>query len=253
MPKSAEIVSSRIRSLIVRGELQPGDNLPSEAELILQYGVSRPTLREAIRILEWEGLITISRGARRGATVLAATPDLISRAAGLALQARGATLGDVYLARTFLEPAAARLAAETRPVEAARVLQVALDKELDCVARRLEQVLEEAITEFHQCLMEACGNVTLAMLAYALSDLIDRHQQLVYSGRQLDKESPEQLDLRWRQVFYGVKSHARLVNIIRRGDGDAAEAHWRKHMHGAGKFWLKQTADASIIEVLKEL
>ena len=253
LPKSAEIVSSRIRNLIVRGELKPGDNLPAEAELILQYGVSRPTLREAVRILEWEGLIAISRGARRGAAVLAATPDLISRAAGLALQSRGATLGDVYLARSFLEPVAARLAAETRPEEAVRALQVVLDKELKRVPCRNEQDLEEAISEFHQTLMESCGNATLAMLAYALSDLIDRHQNLVYSRRQLDKETPQQKKLRWQQILHGVKSHARLVKIIQRGDGDAAEDHWRKHMTGAGKFWLKNIAHKSVIDVLEEL
>ena len=64
VPKTAELVAGRIRRSIVTGELRTGDSLPSEAHLITDFQVSRPTIREAIRILESEGLISVSRGAR---------------------------------------------------------------------------------------------------------------------------------------------------------------------------------------------
>ena len=64
VPKTAELVASHLRRQIVRGELKEGDALPPESALMEQFGVSRPTLREAFRVLESEALISVRRGAR---------------------------------------------------------------------------------------------------------------------------------------------------------------------------------------------
>src|SRR5580704_2051753 len=69
VPKTAELVAAELRRKIVRGELAEGDALPSEAALMADFAVSRPTLREAFRVLESESLISIRRGARGGARV----------------------------------------------------------------------------------------------------------------------------------------------------------------------------------------
>lgn len=66
VPKTAELVVKQIRNAIIRGELADGDMLPAEAHLIAGCEVSRPTVREAVRILESEGLVTVARGARGG-------------------------------------------------------------------------------------------------------------------------------------------------------------------------------------------
>ena len=66
-PKTAELIAGHIRRQIVRGELREGDTLPSELNLMEQFGVSRPTLREAFRILEAESLISVRRGLRQAA------------------------------------------------------------------------------------------------------------------------------------------------------------------------------------------
>src|SRR4051812_10355634 len=70
-PKLAHIVAQRLRRRIANGELPPGSSLPREADLMTQFGVSRPALREALRVLEAESLISLGRGARAGATVMA--------------------------------------------------------------------------------------------------------------------------------------------------------------------------------------
>src|SRR4051794_8165047 len=64
VPKTAELVARRIRRQIVTGELKEGDALPPESQLMADFTISRPTLREAFRILESEALITVRRGAR---------------------------------------------------------------------------------------------------------------------------------------------------------------------------------------------
>ena len=104
VPKTAELVATQLRNQIIRGELREGDALPPESTLMEQFGVSRPTLREAFRVLESEALISVRRGARGGARVHAPNGDVAARYAGLVLQFRGATLADVYEARKAIDP-----------------------------------------------------------------------------------------------------------------------------------------------------
>src|SRR5215218_6683547 len=113
-PKTAELIATHIRRQIVRGELKEGDTLPPEVRLMEQFGVSRPTLREAFRILETESLISVRRGSRGGAQVMAPDLSVAARYVGLLLQLQGATIVDVYEARMVLEPVCARLLAECR-------------------------------------------------------------------------------------------------------------------------------------------
>jgi GntR family transcriptional repressor for pyruvate dehydrogenase complex len=69
VPKTAELMAAKIRGEILAGTLRPGDRLPSEDSLMSSFGVSRPTLREAIRLLEADELLDVRRGARGGAVV----------------------------------------------------------------------------------------------------------------------------------------------------------------------------------------
>ena len=114
MPKTAELVAAELRRKIVRGELAEGDALPSEAALMAEFAVSRPTLREAFRVLESESLISIRRGARGGARVQLPDGNVAASYAGLVLEYRGTTLQDVYDARTFIEAPCAALLAQRR-------------------------------------------------------------------------------------------------------------------------------------------
>src|SRR5882724_52640 len=94
VPKVAELVAEKIRSQIARGAFQPGDSLPSETELMQRFGVARPTMREAIRILESESLISTRRGAQSGAEVRSVDASALARRAGLLLQMNATTWED---------------------------------------------------------------------------------------------------------------------------------------------------------------
>src|SRR5262249_39282567 len=104
-----QMVADDIRSQILRGDLRTGDALPSERELRESYRLSRPTLREAMRILEAESLIETIRGKKGGAVVTAPEPEVAIRQAGIVLQLSGTTIADVYFARSIIEPPAVRL------------------------------------------------------------------------------------------------------------------------------------------------
>src|SRR3546814_2210868 len=82
VPKTSELVADQIRAQIVRRELTEGDSLPPEGALMTTLGISRPTLREAFRILEAENLISVVRGSRSGARVHQPSTELVSRYAG---------------------------------------------------------------------------------------------------------------------------------------------------------------------------
>ncbi len=89
VPKAGELVAANLRRRIITGELGAGDPLPNESVLMEQFGVSRPTLREAFRILESESIITVLRGARGGARVMAPDASVAARYTGLLLQYQG--------------------------------------------------------------------------------------------------------------------------------------------------------------------
>src|SRR5206468_3930986 len=103
MPKAAALVATRVRRRIVRGELKADDALPPEAELMRQFGISRPTLREALRILEAEGLISVRRGARGGARVQAPSPEAAVNYVGLLLEFEHTSVADVLATQAVLE------------------------------------------------------------------------------------------------------------------------------------------------------
>ena len=88
-PKTAELVAGTLRRMVVDGQLKEGDYLPNEAELMTHFGVSRPTLREAVRVLESERLVEVRRGSRTGARVRVPGPEIVARPAGLLLELSG--------------------------------------------------------------------------------------------------------------------------------------------------------------------
>src|SRR5690349_12292270 len=114
-----QMIADELRALIVGGELSEGDSLGHEPDLVERFGVSRPSLREALRILEAEGLITVVRGALGGVVVHEPNERMTARTAALVLQARNVPLADVYDARTLIEPTAVRVVAGARGRKAA--------------------------------------------------------------------------------------------------------------------------------------
>src|SRR5271167_1979222 len=112
VPKAAEIVARTLRRMVVEGELKDGDFLPNEAELINHFGVSRSTVREALRLLESDGLVEVRRGSRSGARVRMPGFEIVARPVSLLLQVSTATIADVMTARSAIEAVAARLLAQ---------------------------------------------------------------------------------------------------------------------------------------------
>lgn len=233
-PKTAELIAHHLRRQIVKGDLKPGETLPPEVQLMEQFGVSRPTLREAFRILETESLIGVRRGARGGARVLEPDPMVAARHVGLLLQLQGTTVQDVYEARMVTEPPCARLLAEVRTDQDVADLRAVVEELRELVAGGFEQTPDlsrwSGVTyRFHELIMQRCGNRTLAVQGAVLADIVETHLQLSLAKGMGEIEQPA----RFQKT---IKSYSKLVDLVEKGDGPGAEAHWRSHMENAAKY-----------------
>jgi DNA-binding FadR family transcriptional regulator len=217
VPKTAELVADRLRKQIVRGELREGESLPAEATLTEQFGISRPTLREAFRVLETEQLITVRR---------APSAAMVARYAGFYLEHDGASLTDVLEARVAIESPAAGLAAQRRTDDDLERLRAAIAECEQLAADRRRLVLQ--FSEFHALVVAAAHNRTIALLHAVLREIIDMAK------------------LRWlavddgpnRALDRGATSHRELVELIATGDAVRAEALWRTHLTDANRYLL---------------
>lgn len=233
-------IADELRRLIVNGELSEGDSLGREPELVERFGVSRPSLREALRILETEGLVEVVRGLHGGVVVREPSHRMTARTAALVLQSRNVPLADVFEARSMLEPLAAKaLAASRRRRGAAAELGGLVDEEQRVIED--PDAFGEANARFHERLVALAGNQTLGIVAEMLNEIVVRAVSAVSRGEDITGS----IATRRR----GVKSQQRLLELIEAGDAAAAEEHWRAHMGIVGKVMLGQEAE-TVIDLL---
>jgi DNA-binding FadR family transcriptional regulator len=231
--KKPQQVADELRARILNGEVSEGDSLGREPDLIEQFGVSRPSLREALRILEAEGLISVVPGMFGGVVVHEPDRRVSARTAALMLQSRNVSLADVYDARGILEPAAVWVIAQSPTRQAAAT-------ELRKLIAAQEKVIHDpdaygqANAVFHERLISLAGNETLTIIAEMLSEVVLRAVTAV------SKTGPatESLAIRRR----GLRSQKHVADLIDAGEALQAEAHWRSHMAAVGRVMLGQAA-----------
>jgi GntR family transcriptional regulator, transcriptional repressor for pyruvate dehydrogenase complex len=223
-PKAGELVAAELRRRIVHGELGDGDFLPTETELMGHFNVSRPTLREAVRVLESEGLVEVRRGSRTGARVCIPGPEIVARPAALLLELSGAKLADVMNTRMAIEPIAARMLAESSTGKARNELRRLIDS---LPGPDDDTALARAAAHLHRRIFELSGSPTLAVVAGMLHEITERHI------RASIRSNSNRAAL---QVAYPklVKSFNRLHDLVVAGNASGAEQHWRKHMESTG-------------------
>lgn len=200
---------------------------------MLEFNISRPTLREAVRILESEGLITVRRGARGGAKVQEPSAAVAARYAGLVLQHRNVDLDDVLTARVVVEaPAARTLAARRDRVTSANRLQACLDSFQRGGASRFH--------EFNALVVELAGNETLVLLTAMLEHI----SQLATMSFMMEHHPEEQSLARSAQ-----RARQKLIDHIRAGDAEAADRLWRAHLSESGRWLTKGSGAATIVDL----
>jgi len=241
-----ERVADALRKLIISGELGEGDSLGTEPELIERFGVSRPSVREALRILETEGLIEVVRGVRGGVVVHHPDQRQTARTAALVLQARNVSLADVFEARTIIEPAAVRLVAVGRGRKgAAKRLRELIAAQESCLDDPV--AFGRANAAFHEELVSMAGNQTLTIVAEMLNEVVARAVTAVSQAASAASATGSTATRR-----RGVRSQYRLADLVEAGDAEVAEQHWRTHMGIVGKIVLGQQAK-TVVDLMDHL
>jgi DNA-binding FadR family transcriptional regulator len=244
VPKTSEIVADKIRAQIIRGELNEGDTLPPEGLLMDNLGISRPTLREAFRILEAEGLISVVRGSRTGAKVHKPSVELVSRYAGYVLESQGTTIADLYQARLAIEPSVVRWLATDKGAGSTVRLRNLIARMHSLLDEDRHDDFIDLVEVFHQNLVAASGLKTLTFLNRMLLNLAGRHQ------REYQRRHPRSADARRKSTRAGVRSYEKVVDLIEAGDVEAAVAHWRLHLNNANATWTGEGEGGRVVESL---
>ena len=216
--KRSEVIAHELSQYIVDSGLAPGTMLPREKEMLEQLGVGRTTLREALRILEIRGLLTIRSGPGGGPVVRTPQPADLTEALTLILQFQRATMLEILDARAWLEPIAARMATP-------QITQ----SEIDGMRRANQEMKDsdpssiatsEANHRFHTIIASATGNLPVQVFAETL-------QTVAEAGGG---------DLRHSEALRALSTegHDEIIAAFEARDPDKVEAAMREHIR-AGK------------------
>lgn len=208
--RAHDIVAGMLRRRILSGELSPGDSLPAEGELVSQIGVSRETVRLALRVLDAEGLTSTSQG-RGGVQIRHPEPERVARVLVQLLTLTGATWGDLLSFRKMLEPAATAYVAE----HASRQQRDAM---VDVAAGGIAPD-GAGYHEFHELLLQASANPILTTVLAAVEQAV-RWAAAEQDITQFDREE-------------AARSHRAIAAAVAAGEAGRAERRMRQHLEAA--------------------
>jgi GntR family transcriptional repressor for pyruvate dehydrogenase complex len=223
--RMAEQVASALRERILAGGILDGSTLPKQDELVAEFGVSHPSVREALRILETEGFITVRRGNRGGATVHAPDIGTAGYALGLTLQAMQVKIPDLGAALATLEPLCAAHCAQ-RP-DRDKVVVPRLRELVAESRRRLDDgaAFTPASRLFHDTLVGFDTNATLRVVVKSLTSLWSVQEEAWADAQASRGTYPSRADCTVAQ-----KAHERLVDRIAEGDAEEAARIAEQHL-----------------------
>ena len=215
VPKAADILASQLRDMIVSGMLTPGTFLPNERQLVSDSGLSRTSVRDALRVLESEGLISTKVGRSGGSMITLPGRDAVARSVELFVRTHGIRLQSLLECRVAVEPTLAALAAKHRTADQLaeiEELHVAFVEAVDNVPRY------KAINlDWHLAISRASGNEPLTALMEAVSKPI---------RDAMDYQHVTTPELRRS----AIAAHTKIMEAIRARDSQSALRRMERHV-----------------------
>jgi DNA-binding FadR family transcriptional regulator len=211
----SQVIVDQIRALIRSGRLKSGDRLPSERDLCERFGVSRVTVREALRVLEAGGLIDVRVGARGGAFVTTPTNARLGEGLADLLQLSPLTAAEVTEARMVFELGIVPLVVERATEEDLVALERLCDDQQAALAD--ERYTMEMSAEFHVRVAASTHNKAVEMIVQSF------HGPLLMSLKEAQIAEP-------LMGHRGAHEHLAFVHAIRRKDIAEAESIMREHV-----------------------
>ncbi len=240
-PRLAEVIAGVLRNRIVEGELPDGARLPKQDDLLREFRVSRPSLREALRILEAEGLLVVKRGNVGGAIVRTPTASSSAYMFSLVLQSRHVHLEDLADAIRNVEPIAAALCARRKDRKRAVLPQ------LRAAQKATERSIGDGVhftqsaRRFHEEFVGSCGNETLIVLLGTLETMWSQQegqwaQRAQTRGSYPSPEAQQQ----------AIASHEALVQAIDQGEDERAARLVRLHLRESQRYTLSEAQETVV-------
>jgi DNA-binding FadR family transcriptional regulator len=225
-PRLSDDVADALRRRILHLEFPDGSSLPKQEQLVQEFGVSLPSIREALRTLEAEGLLTVQRGKIGGSIVHVPRAGKVAYMLGLVLESKDVDIADVVWALTQIEPLCARACALRK--DRRRTVVPRLQAALKAAEETLDGAAEfvRRGRAFHDVLVQACGNESLAATAGALQELWAAH--LVSVSTPADLGEYAKLKARERSLA----DHREIIACVVAGDADNVDKLVRAH-HGS--------------------
>ncbi|MCW2776506.1 MAG: GntR family transcriptional regulator [Frankiales bacterium] len=233
VPKASDVLASELRERILRGEFPEGSALPPERELVTQTAMSRTTVREALRILEVQGLVRIKTGRAGGAFVTRPGQESVASSVNLLIRGGHLRMSALLETREGIEPVCARLAAVHRDDEDLERLEQANDA-ISVDTGSLADFLQ-ANVDWHIAVAVASHNELLTGFMLALS-------RAIYAAT----DNQRFIDADVRRT--AVKAHKTITQAIRDRDPEAAVRRMNRHVHGYAEA-VKAVEDRVEIEV----
>lgn len=215
VPKASDVLADELRERILSGEFQEGTALPAERDLVSQTGMSRTTIREALRILEVQGLVRIKTGRSGGAFVQHPSEESIANSVSLLIRGRKIRIPALLQTREAIEPACARLAAQARTEQDLELLETAND---DLAAAGSLDAFLQANIDWHVGVSVASHNELLTGFMLALS-------RAIYAST----KNTQFVDADVRKTT--VRAHRSVTAAIRAQDPNAAVRRMTRHVH----------------------
>jgi len=223
--RAYERIVAAVREAIIGGALERGQRLPSEAALAVEHGVSRSTVREALRVLQESGFV--ERTSPRILVVRAHTDEPAFRAVSHALRRRTVTFAALYESLMLLEPELARLAAQRRePADLEILKQILAAQHAHARDYAAWCRLDE---DFHVAIAEASGNAPLVLARATLGELL-----VPTVAQFVDSE---------RATRAATGFHERLFEEIAAADADFAALTARRHVEDFHRAWERSGLD----------
>lgn len=235
--KASTLLAFDIAQKVVRGELLDGDALSPEAELVANYGFSRAVVREAMRLLEHDGFVSIRRGVGGGTRVRTPGTNTSARYVGLLLQLLGTTLADLDKALLALENEAVQLIATERPAAGLELLRDVLE------SADKPTYLASDLNAFHDALGPATGNRVIGALFDVVTGIRARHSDAAVA----QSARPDEVE---RDLRVAHHVHGRLLDLLVAGDAAAASERWHRHGEVAARA-LAQDRSETILDLFQ--
>jgi GntR family transcriptional repressor for pyruvate dehydrogenase complex len=212
--RASSAIADQIRTAIVTGRVKAGDRLPPERELAEQFGVSRVTVRDALRSLEAMGLVAVKVGARGGAFVTAPTGSKVAQTMSDMILMSATTPEDIVEARLMVELGTVTLACARASAEDLAHLRELCERGREALAAGT--YTRELSWDFHSRLAEAAHNGAVASLTQSFRSSLSMHPLRVREGARAHELT--------------VAEHGRIVDALERRDAAAARHEMADHL-----------------------